>query len=126
VPLAGFRGARREHRTVVLPDFQGVGIGNALSEWLGAYLKARGLRLRSVRGHPAMIRHRARSPKWRLCRFGHGAQHRTADARVGDLRKTGSAGRITASFEYVGPALGPQPAGEDEPRDTGCRRQDRT
>src|SRR5439155_3212987 len=59
LPLAGFRGVKREHRTVVLPDYQGVGIGNTLSEWLGAYLKKNGYRFRSVTSHPAMIRHRA-------------------------------------------------------------------
>jgi GNAT superfamily N-acetyltransferase len=102
LPLAGFRGVRREHRTVVLPDYQGVGIGNTLSEWLGAYLKAKGLRFRSVSSHPAMIRHRDRSPKWRMVRFGHEQAHRSADPRVSRLAKTGSAGRLTASFEYVG------------------------
>jgi hypothetical protein len=39
MPLVGRAGGWREHQTVVLPDFQGVRIGNALSEWFGAYLK---------------------------------------------------------------------------------------
>lgn len=104
LPLAGFRNARREHRTVVLPDFQGVGIGNTLSEWLGGYLKSLGLRFTSVSSHPAMIRHRAKSPKWRMKRFGHSQNHKACDRRVIALCKTGSTGRLTASFEYVGPA----------------------
>jgi hypothetical protein len=56
MPLVEHAGVRREHRTVVLSDVQGVGIGNALSEWLGAYLKSWGTRFRSVTSHPAMIR----------------------------------------------------------------------
>jgi GNAT superfamily N-acetyltransferase len=104
--LAGFRNARREHRTVVLPDYQGVGIGNALSEWLGEHLKERGLRFTSVSSHPAMIRHRAKSPKWRLKRFGHGQAHKAQDRQVTGLGKTNSTGRLTASFEYVGSAVG--------------------
>ena len=59
MPLVGHTGVWRKHRTVVLPDFQGVGIGNALSKWLGAHLKSWGLRFTSVTSHPAMIRHRA-------------------------------------------------------------------
>jgi GNAT superfamily N-acetyltransferase len=88
LPMQGRKGVRREHRTVVLPDYQGVGIGNALSEWLGAWLAARGLRFWSVTSHPAMIRHRAKSPRWQLRRFGH-------------VRGGSSAGRLTASFEFV-------------------------
>jgi hypothetical protein len=48
----GYAGVWREHRTVVLPDFQGVGIGDALSEWLGAYLRSWGIRIRSLTSHP--------------------------------------------------------------------------
>jgi GNAT superfamily N-acetyltransferase/alpha-D-ribose 1-methylphosphonate 5-triphosphate synthase subunit PhnL len=107
LPLVGFAGVRREHRTVVLPDYQGVGIGNALSEWLGAHLAGQGLRFRSVSSHPAMIRHRERSPKWKLCRFGHVEASRPAHKcksgrKIGDLQATQSSGRLTATFEYVG------------------------
>jgi hypothetical protein len=106
MPLVGRAGVWREHRTVVLPDFQGVGIGNALSEWLGAYLKSWGLRFTSVTSHPAMIRHRSASPKWRMKRFGHLTAHgRKARQGVGNLADTSSTLRLTASFEYVGPAL---------------------
>lgn len=107
MPLVGQAGVWREHHTVVLPDFQGVGIGNALSEWLGAYLKSWGLRFTSVTSHPAMIRHRSRSPKWRLKRFGHLKAHeRKVHKSIGMLTDTSSASRLTGSFEYIGPALG--------------------
>jgi ABC-type ATPase involved in cell division len=113
LPLVGWSGVRREHRTVVLPDFQGVGIGNALSEWLGAHLKGEGLRFTSVSSHPAMIRHRAKSPNWRMKRFGHLKAHdRKAHRSVGKLAETSSATRLTASFEYVGPAQAPALRGE--------------
>lgn len=105
LPLAGFKGVRREHRTVVLPDYQGVGIGNALSEWLGAYLRRQGLRFRSVSSHPAMIRHRSHSPKWRLAHFGHQSPSRRERSKTPALARTASSGRLTASFEYVGPEL---------------------
>jgi ABC-type ATPase involved in cell division/GNAT superfamily N-acetyltransferase len=106
MPLVGHSGVWREHRTVVLPDYQGAGIGNALSEWLGAYLKSWGLRFTSVTSHPAMIRHRSQSPKWRMKRFGHLKAHeRKLHRRIGMLADTSSTSRLTASFEYVGPAV---------------------
>ncbi|MGE3804160.1 MAG: ABC transporter ATP-binding protein [Gemmataceae bacterium] len=96
---AGVRGLKREHRTVVLPDFQGVGIGNALSEWLGANLLRQGFRFRSVTSHPALIRQRAARACWQLKRFGH--QRRQGRQGTGQAA-TSSTGRLTATFEYVG------------------------
>ncbi|MCS7017037.1 MAG: GNAT family N-acetyltransferase [Gemmatales bacterium] len=99
VPLYGRRRARREHRTVVLPDYQGLGIGNAVSDWLGSWLKAQGLRFYSITSHPAMIRHRVRSGRWKLLRFGHAAATHWSSS---------SAGRLTATFLYIGPAPLPE------------------
>lgn len=104
LPHAKMKRARREHRTVVLPDFQGVGIGNALSEWLGAHLKAQRLRFRSTTSHPAMIRHRRASPNWKMTRFGR-ANPTTGKSTAGSLTRTLSASRLTASFEYAGEPL---------------------
>lgn len=53
------------HRLVVLPDYQGLGIGGRLDDWLGQYLFERGYRYRNVIAHPAMIRYYAASPRWR-------------------------------------------------------------
>jgi ABC-type lipoprotein export system ATPase subunit/GNAT superfamily N-acetyltransferase len=51
----------REHRTVCLPDFQGVGIGNAMSEFVASLYRANGRPYFSATSQPAMIRHRAQS-----------------------------------------------------------------
>ena len=66
--------ARREHRTVTLPDFQGVGIGNALSDFIASLWAGLGYRAISTTTHPAMIRARMKSSNWRLHRrpsFAH-------------------------------------------------------
>jgi energy-coupling factor transporter ATP-binding protein EcfA2 len=94
---ARVKSTKREHRTVVLPDFQGVGIGNRLSEWLGEYLKGRGFSFVSVSSHPSMIWHRYRSSKWVITRMGHV----TAPGKKSTQRKT-SCSRVTASCKYVG------------------------
>ena len=90
---------RREHRTVTLPDFQGIGIGNVLSALIASMWKALGYRATSTTTHPAMIRSRNRSKVWNMTR---------APSLVGttDIIKHAST-RLTAGFEYIGPAMKP-------------------
>lgn len=95
----------REHRTVCLPDFQGVGIGNALSDFVAGVMKCMGRPYRSTTSNPAMIAHRSRSPAWKMIR----RPSRTTAGRL--MNRTGHGGaiknratdRLTAGFEYVGP-----------------------
>jgi hypothetical protein len=95
----------REHRTVCLPDFQGVGIGSALAEFVASLFVATGKPYFSTSSHPAVIHHRARSPLW-VMRRRPGMVSRMGRSGAG---KTGmgeavSLGRLTAGFEYVGRA----------------------
>ncbi|MGZ8497401.1 MAG: GNAT family N-acetyltransferase [Candidatus Binatia bacterium] len=87
----------RGHRTVVLPDYQGIGIGNVLSEFVAQHFIDQGKRYTSTTSHPAMVAHRVRSPKWVLMR----APGRVpASGKNGHLKS--STNRLTASFEYIG------------------------
>ena len=95
------RSGWREHRTVCLPDYQGVGIGNALSETIAALHRSTGKPYFSSTGNPAMIHHRARSPLWRMIRKPSRVQPNRGTLR--GLNDTAALRRITASFEYVGP-----------------------
>jgi len=96
----------REHRTVCLPDFQGVGIGNALSEFVGGVMKCLGKPYMSTTGNPAMIRHRAKSPNWKMVRkpsrtsLDGGEKKSPAKGMV----VTRAVNRFTTGFKYVGPA----------------------
>jgi energy-coupling factor transporter ATP-binding protein EcfA2 len=89
---------RREHRTVTLPDYQGIGVGNALSAAVASLWKGLNYRAVSTTTHPAMIRARLRSPLWRLRRWPSLAPQRRDVLRHATTR-------LTAGFEYVGPAL---------------------
>jgi GNAT superfamily N-acetyltransferase len=89
---------RREHRTVTLPDYQGVGIGNALSDFVASLWAGLGYRAISTTTHPAMIRARLRSPSWQMHR-----KPSFAASHEGRLRHATT--RLTAGFRYVGPAL---------------------
>jgi ABC-type lipoprotein export system ATPase subunit len=97
------RGGRREHRTVTLPDFQGVGIGFAVSTFLASLWKGLGFRATSTTTHPAFIAARRRSPLWRMSR----APSLGGAAREKRSRVRHAAGRLTAGFEYIGPPLSP-------------------
>lgn len=96
--------AYREHRTVVLPEFQGLGIGNRLSEWCASLFRGLGHRAYSATSHPAMIGHRLRSPSWRKVRLGFGRSSHPPRSRSRSQPNL-AALRWKGSFEYIGPAL---------------------
>lgn len=102
VPALTRRPGKREHRTVCLPDYQGVGIGAALSAWCASLWQALGYRATSTTTHPGFIQSRLRSPAWRLTR---GPSLVPPSGRQPRLRHATT--RLTASFEYVGLALDP-------------------
>ncbi len=59
------RGKYRESRTVVLPDFQGLGIGTRFSNTIGEIFLKRGYRYFSKTAHSKMGEYRQKSPLWR-------------------------------------------------------------
>ena len=89
----------REHRTVCLPDFQGVGLGNAMSEFVAGMYRATGKPYYSTTSHPSMIRHRCRSRVWRVTRVPRTLLSTHRDPR---MAASGCAGRLTGGFGYVG------------------------
>ena len=99
--VSGGPPARREHRTVTLPDFQGVGIGHALSGLIASAWRGLGYRALSTTTHPAFIAARQRSPFWVLRRAPSLASGR--EDRLTNLRHATT--RLTAGFEYTGPAM---------------------
>lgn len=98
-PHPKLKKAFRGHRTVVLPDYQGLGLGNRLSEAVGDILAGEGRKLISTTSHPAMIAYRCKSPKWIMTR-------KPSRVNVPQKRATKQTGasfsRLTASFRYIG------------------------
>ena len=93
----------REHRTVCLPDFQGIGLGNAMSAFIGSLYSARGKPYYSATSNPAMIRHRKRNIReWRLCREASFTPGKNG-FNDGYERKVNASQRLTVSFQYIGP-----------------------
>lgn len=98
-PHPHLKNAWRAHRTVVLPDYQGLGIGNRLGEAIGDIMLADGKRYISTTSHPSMVHHRLRSQLWRLTRKPSRISKQSATSKH---KKSASNKRLTASFEYVG------------------------
>ena len=90
---------KREHRTVVFPDFQGIGIGNKISEFVAKHYKSKGFRFLSTTSAPAMIHYRNKSKKWKMHRFGRVSMPSTG---IQAKDKSISVKRITGGFEFVG------------------------
>lgn len=95
---------KREHRTVCLPDFQGVGIGNTLSALMGAMCLGMGFRFMSQTAHPAMIRYRNESPHWAMTTKPN-IRSKTMPIATIKNGNGGVANRLRATFEYVGPRM---------------------
>ena len=88
----------KEHRTVVLPDYQGIGIGNKLSEHVGDILLSKGKKFTSLTSHPSMIGYRAKSKRWVMTR-GPSRKSQHAGAMKSS---SSSASRLSCSFQYIG------------------------
>jgi energy-coupling factor transporter ATP-binding protein EcfA2 len=64
-PNGNFKRAWRGHRTVVLPDYQGLGIGVRISDVTGEMFLRNGYRYFSKTAHPRMGEYRNHSPLWK-------------------------------------------------------------
>jgi ABC-type molybdenum transport system ATPase subunit/photorepair protein PhrA/GNAT superfamily N-acetyltransferase len=96
------RRARRGHRTVCLPDFQGIGIGRALVETCASMWAGLGYRVFSRTGHPAEMASRRRSSHWRVTGYGFTAKDTGSHSSMAKSRTTD---RRALSSEWIGPAM---------------------
>ena len=83
LPSGSLKNAWKGHRTVILPDFQGMGFGVRMSEAIGEIFLAEGKRYFTKTAHPRLGEYREASPKWR------GTSHNKKD-RKDYIGKSGS------------------------------------
>jgi len=104
----------RGHRTVVLPEFQGLGIGTAFSDAIAQMYVDRGMRYFSKTAHPSFGEHRERSPLWRPTSTNRKSRKSSYLLKDGTIRKMPGYGgnaeiarrdadRVCYSHEYIGP-----------------------
>lgn len=87
-------------RVVVLPDYQGVGIGARLVEFIGNLLHGEGDRLHITTSHPAFIGYMRRSARWTELK-GQNAPSKSAKPKRLIKQHQSLRKLTTRSFEYV-------------------------
>ena len=101
----------RGHRTVILPEFQGMGIGTKFSDAIAEIYVSRGLRYFSKTAHPSFGEHRQKSPLWRATSTNLKSRLGSYLLKDGTARKmpgyggtttARDAGRLCYSHEYIG------------------------
>jgi len=103
----------RGHRTVILPEFQGMGIGTAFSDAIAEIYVGRGLRYFSKTAHPSFGEHREKSPLWRATSTNKKSRKGSYLLKDGTIRAMPGyggnaqialrdAGRVCYSHEYIG------------------------
>lgn len=99
------KGKKRIHRLVVLPDYQGVGIGTAFIRKVAEIVDRKGFEVNLTTTTPALVGALKRDPHWILSRYGRVKNNYTAfEKRYGieykHLTNAVSSNRITYSFWY--------------------------
>jgi ABC-type ATPase involved in cell division/GNAT superfamily N-acetyltransferase len=103
----------RGHRTVILPEFQGMGIGTAFSDAIAQIYVDRGLRYFSKTAHPSFGEHREKSPLWRATSTNRKSRKSSYLLKDGSIRSMPGYGgnaqiarrdadRVCYSHEYIG------------------------
>ena len=104
----------RGHRTVVLPEFQGMGIGTAFSDAIAEMYVSRGMRYFSKTAHPSFGEHREKSSLWRATSTNRKSRKGSYLLKDGSIRAMPGYGgnaqialrdanRVCYSHEYIGP-----------------------
>ena len=90
---------KRVHRLVVLPDYQGIGIGSKFESYVAGIYKAHGFQFYTTTSAKNMIMTKAKSKDWKCTRHNIvSGGTRTANETI---KKTHRKVK-TASFEYIG------------------------
>jgi ABC-type polar amino acid transport system ATPase subunit len=101
----GNKHSRRISRIVILPDWQGVGIGQRLLDSVAELEAAQGFRVGITTSHPSMIGYLDRSPRWRVFKLQIGGQKNSGIVKRlkgTNQAYTTSAGRAVVSAVFLG------------------------
>ena len=101
------KGWKRVHRLVVLPDYQGIGIGTKFIKEIAKIYTDKGYILNLTTTTPSLVNALRRSNNWLLIRFGRSkssygsfGKKYGSEKSVSHLSKVKSDNRITYSFNY--------------------------
>jgi len=94
-PHPKVKNMKKVHRLVILPDYQGAGIGIKLLESVGEYFMNDKQRYTIVTSAPSLIYALKKSNRWRCTFYGRRSLNNNKTSEI----KVTSNNRITAAFE---------------------------
>lgn len=100
MPSGTLKNAWRGHRTVILPDYQGMGIGTRVSNAIGEIYINQGLKYYSRSSHPRFTYHRMESDEW-LATSKNNVKRKKSEAINCTIRDYDTE-RVCSSYQYVG------------------------
>jgi len=93
---------KKGHRLVVLPDFQGLGIGHQFSSNIAQLYIKKGNRFIITSSTKSLFSQRKNDKRWVVSRFGRVANNKKNKDKSGVLAGTVSVNKLTYSYEYIG------------------------
>lgn len=90
---------KKVHRLVVLPDYQGIGLGIKFISEIAEIYKEKRFNFGITSSNPVLFSGLCKNKKWRLIRRGRTPKQ--AKSTSVDMRKTVSHNRLTFSFKYI-------------------------
>lgn len=96
------KNTKKGHRTVIFPDFQGIGLGVFLRDFVAEHYHGKGFDYITTTSNPALVHSMKKSPKWKCTAFGRTASSATPNMVIKGLNKTvAGINRITTSWKYI-------------------------
>lgn len=90
---------KRVHRLVILPDYQGIGLGSAFCDYLAGFYKAKKFRFSIISSAKNLITAYKNSKQWKCTRFDIISLRSKSE----DPKQKATHRKVkTASFEYIG------------------------
>ena len=102
MPTGFLCNAYREHRTVLLPDYQGLGIGVRFSDAVASIQVSMGRRYYSKTTHPRMGQYRSESPYWRPTSENMRSRRSGKADDFAHMNEKARIGILAYSHEYIG------------------------
>ena len=99
-PHPKVKNMKKIHRIVVLPDYQGIGVGNIMLNELSKMYKEDKFRVTITTSTPVFINSLQNSKEWIMTKKP--SRNTYSDTTMKAMTKTISHNRLTANFEYIG------------------------
>ena len=90
-----------EHRTVILPDFQGIGLSKIFRNNVASYYKTINKSFITTTSSVALINSMKNDKNWKCKRIGRSNKHNSTTTGK-NFSKSTSIARNTTSWEYIG------------------------